>query len=79
MFLLTCGMLCLAIVGVVCRQEGERAYWLGFALFGWGYLLLSMWSTAELPTMTLLNATAQRESVHTFGSAVTAWVAWAEE
>ena len=39
---LTCGVLCLAIVGVVCRRDEERAWWLGFALFGWGYLLLSM-------------------------------------
>ena len=55
MFLLTCGTLCLAIVGVVCRSDRERAWWLGFALFGWGYLLLSLWSRVNLPTMTLLD------------------------
>jgi hypothetical protein len=43
-FLATCGVLCLAIVGVVCRGGGERAWWLGFALFGWGYLALAFWS-----------------------------------
>ena len=59
-FLLTCGVLCLAIVGVVCRQQEERAWWLGFALFGWGYLLLSMRSTVVLPTLTLLDAAAAR-------------------
>ncbi len=60
MFLMTCGVLCLAIVGVVCRGDDQRAWWLGFALFGWGYLLLSMWSTVNLPTMTLLDAIAAR-------------------
>lgn len=60
MFLLTCGVLCLAIVGVVCRQDEERAWWLGFALFGWGYLLLSMRSTVVLPTLTLLDSIAAR-------------------
>jgi hypothetical protein len=60
MFLLTCGVLCLAIVGVVCRDGPNRAWWLGFALFGWGYLLLSLWSTVSLPTMALLDAIAAR-------------------
>ena len=60
MFLLTCGVLCLSIVGVVCRGDGERAWWLGFALFGWGDLLLSLWSTVTLPTMALLDAIASR-------------------
>jgi hypothetical protein len=60
MFLLTCGVLSLAIVGVICREDGERAWWLGFALFGWGYLLLSLWSTVTLPTMALLDVIATR-------------------
>ena len=55
-FLLTDGVLCLAVVGVVCRNGSERAWWLGFALFGWGYLELTFWSTFELPTMALLDA-----------------------
>jgi hypothetical protein len=59
-FLMTCAVLCLAIVGVVCRGGRERAWWLGFALFGWGYLLLSLWSTVNLPTMTVLDVIAER-------------------
>ncbi len=55
-FLLTCAVLCLAVVGVVCREEAERSWWLGFALFGWGYLVLAFWSSLELPTMALLDA-----------------------
>jgi hypothetical protein len=57
-FVMTCGILCLAIVGVVCRDGAERAWWLGFALFGWGYLMLAMWYSVELPTMALLDAIA---------------------
>ena len=48
MFLLTCGVLCLAVVGVVCRHDDERAWWLGFSLFGWGYLQLSLWTKVGL-------------------------------
>jgi hypothetical protein len=54
-FLATCGVLCLAIVGVVCRTDESRAWWLGFALFGWGYLALAFWSPYALPTTALLH------------------------
>jgi hypothetical protein len=60
MLLLTCGVLCLAVVGVVCGGDARRAWWLGFALFGWAYLLLAFWSTVELPTMVLLDMIAGR-------------------
>ena len=39
-FLVTCGVLALAVVGAVCRGGSARAWWLGFALFGWGYMAL---------------------------------------
>jgi hypothetical protein len=58
MFLFTCAVLCLAIVGAICRDGPRRAWWLGFSLFGWGYLLLSLWSTVSLPTMALLDVIA---------------------
>ncbi len=38
MFLLTLGLLCLAVVGLGCRGRAERAWWLGVNLFGWGYM-----------------------------------------
>ncbi len=65
MLLLTCGVLALAVVGVVCRTGSERAWWLGFALFGWGYLALAFWygdddSTHRLPTMVWLDAMSTR-------------------
>jgi hypothetical protein len=34
--LATCGVLGLAVIGVVCRDVSERVWWLGFALFGCG-------------------------------------------
>ena len=55
----TCAMLGLAVVGAFCRDSSERAWWLGFVVFGWGYLALAFWSPAHettLPTMTGLVA-----------------------
>jgi hypothetical protein len=59
MFLLTCGVLMLSVVGVVCRREGGRAWWLGFALFGWGYFTLAFWSPHELLPRLLSTALMQ--------------------
>lgn len=38
----TLAILAFAIVAVVYRREGHRAWWLGFALFGWGYAALTL-------------------------------------
>ncbi len=59
-FLATCSVLALSIVGVICRRESERAWWLGFAIFGWGYMALAFWPSGEprlpnLPTMALVQ------------------------
>ena len=60
--LLTLGGLCLAILGAVYRRGARRAFWLGFALFGWGYMTLASqtwWDRKidrpELLTTRLLN------------------------
>ena len=57
MLMLVWSVLGLAIVSIVYRPRGERAWWLGFALFGCGYLVLAFWSEINfdsLPTTTLL-------------------------
>jgi hypothetical protein len=38
----TLAILAFAIIAVVYRREGRRAWWLGFALFGWGYAALTL-------------------------------------
>src|SRR4051794_34921237 len=56
--LLTLGLLGVSILGVVYRREARRAWWVGFALFGWGYaaLTLAPWSKPDkLPTGVLLD------------------------
>ena len=40
MMLLTCGVLALAVVGAFYREGARRAWWLGFSVFGWGYMAL---------------------------------------
>lgn len=39
-FTLTVGALFAALLGLIFRQRASRAFWGGFALLGWGYLLL---------------------------------------
>lgn len=40
----TLGMLLTAIVGVCFGRGSTRAFWSGFAVFGWTYLLMVNWS-----------------------------------
>jgi hypothetical protein len=59
MLILTCGVLALAVVGVFCGAPSDRSWWLGFAIFGWGYLALAFWSlnhsgSPRLPTLVWL-------------------------
>jgi hypothetical protein len=68
MLLFTLGVLLLAVVGVVCRDESERAWWLGFALFGWGYMALALWSlnnyrAASVPTIAWLSTLSTKLGV----------------
>jgi hypothetical protein len=59
MFLLTCAILALGVVGAIYRKGGERAWWLGFSIFGWGYMalwwFLSEHHTFVLPTTKVLE------------------------
>jgi hypothetical protein len=58
LFLATQATLGLASVGALCRRDEKRAWWIGFALFGWIYLGCSFaphdrWP--KLPTQLLLD------------------------
>lgn len=58
---LTLSMLGTALIGVLHRRGTRRAFWQGFALFGWGYLALTTgpWASEQvgprLPTTQLLR------------------------
>jgi hypothetical protein len=66
MYLVTCGILLLSVVGATVLSAGKRAWWLGFALFGWGYMVLVFEPRAisslrpSLPTSILLRAVGTR-------------------
>jgi hypothetical protein len=61
LLLLTLGTLAAAPLGVAYRRDARRAWWLGFALFGWGYARLSLdpssteESRSRLPTTALMD------------------------
>jgi hypothetical protein len=46
-FTLTLGVLLVSILLAVHRGEAKQAFWVGFALFGWGYLALSLIPSIE--------------------------------
>jgi hypothetical protein len=52
LFTLTLGVLLVSILLAVRRSEANRAFWLGFALLGWGYLALSLVPTIESRLLT---------------------------
>ncbi len=54
-YLLTYAVILLAIVGAVCRVGPERAWWLGFALFGFAYFRWTLNLGLTLPTMLALD------------------------
>src|SRR4051812_40102573 len=40
LLLLTLFLLGVSLLGVLHRRDAKRAFWQGFALFGWGYMIL---------------------------------------
>lgn len=48
-FLLSLGLLMLAVIGAVYQRGGRRAFCLGVSLFGWGYVAMasSSWDDAD--------------------------------
>jgi AcrB/AcrD/AcrF family len=52
LFSLALGLLLNAALLAVHRTEARRAFWIGFALFGWGYLSLSLIPSTEARLIT---------------------------
>ena len=50
-FLATCAILGVAAIGAVCRGGDERAWWLRFAVFGWGYLGIAYFAAHDAPPL----------------------------
>lgn len=67
LFTLAVALLLVATLRAVHRRDHIRAYWLGFALFGWAYLILSLVpeTTPRLATTGLLDALFARVHGHT--------------
>jgi hypothetical protein len=66
LFSLTLGLLLSAVLLAVHRTEARRAFWIGFALFGWGYLSLSLISSIEA-RLTSTQALINLEKANIFG------------
>ena len=49
LFTLAVGLLCVAVLGVAFRHGHKRQFWMGFAVFGWAYLILVFASDALSP------------------------------
>ena len=60
-FSLTLGMLSVSILLAIHRTERRRAFWLGFALFGWTYVGLSLVPSVE-PRLITTKALAYLDS-----------------
>jgi hypothetical protein len=67
LFSLTLGLLLNAVLLAVHRTEARRAFWIGFALFGWGYLSLSLISSTESRLITT-QALAYLEKANILGN-----------
>jgi hypothetical protein len=52
LFSLMIGLLLAAVLLAIYRTEARRAFWIGFALFGWGYLSVSLIPSTESRLMT---------------------------
>lgn len=70
LLLITLFLLASAVLGVRYRREARQAFWFGFALFGWGYLVLAEapWFAEHvrpgLPTTALLSYLHAKISPH---------------
>jgi hypothetical protein len=66
LFSLTLGLLLFAVLLAAHRTGGRRAFWIGFALFGWGYLSFSLIPSTE-PRLITTKALAYLHQSNIFG------------
>jgi hypothetical protein len=52
LFTLTVGILPVGVLLAIHRDQAKRAFWVGFALFGWGYLGMSLVPSFESRLLT---------------------------
>jgi hypothetical protein len=69
LFTLTFGVLMVSILLAVHRSEARRAFWVGFALFGWVYLALSLVPSIEARLLTTKALGILRSRAHNSNSA----------
>jgi hypothetical protein len=69
LFSLTVGLLLTAWLLAFHRTAARRAFWIGFALFGWGYLILSLIPSTESRLITT-QALAYLEKANILGNDV---------
>ena len=67
LFSLTLGLLLFAVLLAAHRTGDRRAFWIGFALFGWGYLSFSLIPSTE-PKLITTKALAYLHQANIFGS-----------
>src|SRR5262245_29525728 len=63
LLLATRAILGVALIGALCRQGEKRAWWIGFALFGWIYKTCSFAANESwpmIPTQVLLDEFSSR-------------------
>jgi hypothetical protein len=49
LFTASLGVLLFAVLALILRRGVKQAFWIGFALFGWGYIWMAHWPNSELP------------------------------
>jgi hypothetical protein len=67
LFSLTLGLLLNAVLLAFHRTDARRAFWIGVALFGWGYLSLSLISSTE-PRLITTRALVSLEKASILGN-----------
>ena len=67
LFSLTIGLLLAAVLLAIYRTEARRAFWIGFALFGWGYSSVSVIPLTESRLITTKALVLLNQSHILFG------------